>query len=125
MKTEVIYVDKKFRKALEADFGVSQSTVSFALNFKHLLRRLVDACRHREYAAPVGSEVQRDFRSRPQYLLQERVPGTARNVHENDLFVILRKCRIKSPVRVVVYRWAKEGFIIKTGKDEWKKLKKS
>ena len=82
MKTEVIYVDKKFRKALEADFGVSQSTVSFALNFKHLLRRLVDACRHREHAAPVGSEVQRDFRSRPQYLLQERVPGTARNVHE-------------------------------------------
>ncbi len=35
MKTEVIYVDKKFRKALEADFGVSQSTVSLALNFKH------------------------------------------------------------------------------------------
>ena len=44
---------------------------------------------------------------------------------KNVLFVILRKCRIKSPVRVVVYRWAKEGFIIKTGKDEWKKLKKS
>lgn len=43
----------------------------------------------------------------------------------NDLFVVLKQQKIKSPIRSIIYQWKKEGYIEKIDNDTFKKCKKN
>ena len=43
----------------------------------------------------------------------------------NDLFVVLKQQKIKSPIRSIIYQWKKEGYIEKVDNDTFKKCKRN
>ena len=43
---------------------------------------------------------------------------------KNDLFVVLKQQRIKSPIRTIIYQWKRAGYIDKIDKDTYKKKQK-
>lgn len=46
------------------------------------------------------------------------------NFTRSELFAVLKQQNIKTPLRIIIYQWHKNGFIEKVSKDEFKKIKK-
>ncbi len=60
----------------------------------------------------------------PQLYNRSAFDSLGEQFSKNELFVILKRQNIKTPVRQVIYTWKKNGYIDKIDKDNFKKISK-
>lgn len=73
------------------------------------------------WGARYNNETQ-DAPSLPQKSLFYELPE---GFTKNDVFAKCLQLGIKSPVRLIIHRWLSLGYIKKTGKNEWQKVKRN